>query len=902
MKKLKSVSLALLFVLTVSFTMNGSQTLTLSPIVKSPGSILVTKDDTANTVTIKNDLVEIVISKGGKVGGVRLIKWTIKGPPELELAANSKSSYDMGKRYPLWDWIASQTPWPGETCLGAYGTNATDGTYDGKVSISFEHDCTDTPIAGLQIIKILTFYPDKYYFDMQVIWRNPTTGDITLSAPGWANVGYNINAAGYLEPLSDLYQGYQDGATTVMDQNSISTRADAKNLQWVAVYNKATGAIIALKPYNTTGSVNLEQDGSGKSIWGSETRIEYLPVTIASKSEVVYVLKVYGGPPDFAQLTEIDLSSLGAGVAFKVEMDSDQLVYSPNATCNYVINLTNSLADPMTVDVNLTFWKSDPSETLPTGGKISNVKNWPKLTVNGKSTETLSGNLKLTPKFGIHALYLQIYKDNKSIATMILLIPIVSLPTNYKPLTVCFVWNLYQPYLIDSPTLSVWPSTELPGPPSAFLTRSIQDYVEAGSKPYLLHALLLDKYPSINVTFDLQPTLLYQWNVSANERWYYWWSNPRNPLSWEKGLAEPSEACGEALEKYRSLASSGQIEILTSPYYHPIMPVLLAKNWTSDLVDQLELGKNYTQELMEVEPTGLWVPEMAFNMSLVPLINDTGLQYTVLDSRMLQHPKVKKFNADIYTPWYVKDPQTNKTMVAFFRYYSLSNDMASKWSVSSRPSESARQFIASLYTVWNKTKVITTKRVVTIAADEWVSTGGPVADETLDKIYTAIEQCSSWVNTSTLSSALKQVPPKETVTNLFQGSWLNVTSLSGSPTNWFGETNSTVEKLWENVTATREMIMNHSGSLSAETLKTAIKYLYITETSNWFKNPDGAIGPITGRQHVNSYLDAIKQLINPTTPPPPPPIIWYIVAGSLAVVVVASLVYWRRKRIKAAAP
>jgi len=912
MKKLKSVSLALLFVLTVSITLNSGQTLTLSPIVKQ-GSISVTKQD--DTVSVTNDLVEIVISKGGDVGGVRPIKWTVKATG-LELAANAKPSYEIGNRYPLWDWIASQT-WPGELSIGTYETNATDGTYAGSVSISFEQNCDETPIAGLQVIKVLTFYQDKYYFDMQVIFRNPTTGDIKLGPPDWADVGYNINAVGYLEPLSSFYQGYQDGLTPFLGLNFGMERRDAKELRWVAVYNVETGAIIAIavSPENTTSTVQLE---GGRGTWGSETRVEFAPQTMAPGSQVTYSLKVYGGPPNLDQLTEIDMSNLAAGVAFSAEMDSDFFVYLPNQTCKYTLNLTNKLSKDLTeVEVNVTFRESDQYEAL--GKKIFDVDHWTGFTLNAKSTLNLAGNVTLaspplpkTPK--IYCLHAQVYQEGKSLASLVLLIPVISdltyFPT-YKPLTVSLVWNLQQPYLIDSPALRVDPSTELPGPPSAFLTTSIQDYVETGNKPYLLHTLLLDKYPSVNVTFNLQPTLLYQWNASANERWWYWWYNTYTGyLHWEKAQEEPSEACGEALEKYKNLASSGRIELLASPYYHPIMPILLAKNWTSDLTNQLELGKNYTQTLMEVDLTGLWVPEMAFNMSLVPIINDTGLQYIVLDHRMLEASMV--LPKPSFEPWYVKDTKSNKTVIAFFRTrftapdwvesYDICNRLATDFSTSSRPSEAARQFIACLYTIW--TAAVTKSRVATVALDEWVSTGGPAANATLENIYSALQQCSYWIKTKTLRDALKDVPPTQTVTNLPEGWIENVTSLA----TLIGEPNSTVQKMWENVTLAREMIINYSESLSPderatdEKLKTALEYLYIAETSNWFKQPDEAIGPITGRQQANSYLDAIKQLFEPE-----PFDFWkaygvYILGGSTIAVIalVAIVAYWRRKRIKAA--
>jgi len=930
MKKLRGISLALLSIMTISLLIGSGQTLGVLSVVKQ-GSITVSKDD--ETVTITNEKVKIVFT----IKGVKPVEWTDLATG-LELAKNAQPAGAIGKRYPLWDWIPHGQEWPGEFCgptsgkyggKGTYGTNATSATYTGSVTISFNYTCTETAIAGLQIIKVLTFYQDKYYFDMTVILRNPKGAAISTAAD-WEpkRVGYNINAVGYLQPLSDLYQGYQDGMTPYLGVNKGWNRIDAKELKWVAVYNKGTGAIIALAILNATSTVWLE---GGRGAWGSETRVEYLPVTIAPNSQVAYVLKVYGGPPDIPQLTEIDMSNLVAGVAFSAEMDSDRFVYLPGQICNYALNLTNGLAEPMTdVDVNVTFWLSNQYEALTT--KVFNVKNWTDLTVPGKSTKTLADSLNLTlppmvdktrlnPKLGIYCLYAQVYKEKKPMTSLVLLIPIVEVPSTAIPLTTCFVWNLYQPYLLDSPTLTVAPSPELPGLPSAFLSTSIQDYVEKGNKPYLLHAQLLEKYTSINVTFNLQPTLLYSWNASANDKWWHWWWNSFTSYAhWEKGREEPSAACGEAIAKYKSLASSGRIELLASPYYHPIMPILLAKNWTSDLIDQLELGKNYTQTLMEVNPTGLWVPEMAFNMGLVPIINDTGLQYIVLDHRMLEN--ATKLSAPSFEPWYVKDPKTNKTVVAFFRArfteshwahdYDICNRLATEFSTSGRPSEAARQFIACLFTIW--LPAYTKSRIATVALDEWVSTGGPVADKTLENIYSALTKCSSWIKTKTLKSALKDVPPTKTVTNLQEGSWISTTGLNEwiTPSIDFLHSSSpihltTKDALWNATASAREAVMKYAESLNATqratntTFRTALKYIYIAECSEWYKRADQAIGPATGYQHASAYADAVIALLSPP-PPPKPPYVLYIVGGSLAaiVVVVASLIVYRRRRIKVA--
>jgi len=270
--------------------------------VNSPGSLVVTPE--ADRVTIENPLVQIVIS----TEGVRPIKWTTA--EGLELAADAKPSGAIGNRTPLWDWIPSQMPWPGELCLGDYsyeivGSNATVAT------IRFNYTCSQSPIEGLEVVKVLTFYADKYYFDMKITLINPTTGDISTAAPWDPTVGYNINAVEYAEPLDYLYQAYQDGEVPQMHLRLGWDRILASNLRWVAVYSSATGEIVAIAVHNVTNTVWLE--GAGGS-WGSETRVEFPSLTIAPQSQVTYVLQVYGGPLDFEQLSEVGMVNLAKGM------------------------------------------------------------------------------------------------------------------------------------------------------------------------------------------------------------------------------------------------------------------------------------------------------------------------------------------------------------------------------------------------------------------------------------------------------------------------------------------------------------------------------------------------------------------------------------------------------------
>src|SRR5204863_5399060 len=85
------------------------------------------------------------------------------------------------------------------------------------------------------------------------------------------------------------------------------------------------------------------------------------------------------------------------------------------------------------------------------------------------------------------------------------------------------------------------------------------------------------------------------------------------------------EIVGKVLPEYAKLAAAGQIEISTTPYYHPILPLLCDSNvagishpnvplpprfrYAEDARNQLSRARDYVQEKFGVAPAGLWPSE-----------------------------------------------------------------------------------------------------------------------------------------------------------------------------------------------------------------------------------------------------------------------------------------------------
>ncbi len=104
-------------------------------------------------------------------------------------------------------------------------------------------------------------------------------------------------------------------------------------------------------------------------------------------------------------------------------------------------------------------------------------------------------------------------------------------------------------------------------------------------------------------------------------------------LSWHHRL------CGQVMPAYRALLARGQIEVSTSPYYHPILPLLLdlksaheaspsltlphaETNWPNDAREHLVRARAAHLSTFGIEPAGLWPSEGSISQSVVDLLTD----------------------------------------------------------------------------------------------------------------------------------------------------------------------------------------------------------------------------------------------------------------------------------------
>lgn len=152
------------------------------------------------------------------------------------------------------------------------------------------------------------------------------------------------------------------------------------------------------------------------------------------------------------------------------------------------------------------------------------------------------------------------------------------------------------------------------------------------------------------------------------------------------------------LPEYRRAADSGQVEISTTPFYHPILPLLCdtdiaqVSNSCSpplqppfrrpeDAAEQLRRARSYHQKLFGRVPSGLWPSEGSVSDQALDLAAEQGFQWFATDEGVLGRTLGIGFGrnsdgipdnaAQLYSPLRVR--RRGREIVGFFRDHVLSD-------------------------------------------------------------------------------------------------------------------------------------------------------------------------------------------------------------------------------------
>jgi alpha-amylase/alpha-mannosidase (GH57 family) len=111
------------------------------------------------------------------------------------------------------------------------------------------------------------------------------------------------------------------------------------------------------------------------------------------------------------------------------------------------------------------------------------------------------------------------------------------------------------------------------------------------------------------------------------------------------------EFCGRVLPVYREFAQRGQIEVTTTPFYHPILPLLCDSNiaeiahpyvplpslfrYPQDARHQIVTAREYFTRKLGIAPVGMWPSEGSVSDDVLALAADEGFEWLATDNGVL---------------------------------------------------------------------------------------------------------------------------------------------------------------------------------------------------------------------------------------------------------------------------
>ena len=151
------------------------------------------------------------------------------------------------------------------------------------------------------------------------------------------------------------------------------------------------------------------------------------------------------------------------------------------------------------------------------------------------------------------------------------------------------------------------------------------------------------------------------------------------------------------IPKYKEVLARNQIEISTTPFYHPILPLLIdssiskisspakasPKNIFSHPEDakiQLEKAINYYIEIFGSKPNGIWPSEGSVSNDVFSLLKDFGIKWVATDEDILFHSlKTSYTRDDLYNVYKDKTGDLNilfrdKRAFGFDRFFIFANE------------------------------------------------------------------------------------------------------------------------------------------------------------------------------------------------------------------------------------
>ncbi len=313
------------------------------------------------------------------------------------------------------------------------------------------------------------------------------------------------------------------------------------------------------------------------------------------------------------------------------------------------------------------------------------------------------------------------------------------------------------------------------------------------------------------------------------------------------------ETINGLIPRYKKLMDSDQIELTTTPYYHPILPLLLDFKSTKDAmpdaplpqneiysdgrsraIDHINAAQAYHTALFDQPSTGMWPAEGAVSHASLSLLAEQGVnwaasgQSVLANSLHLSGLETDNENQYAYQPYKVTNGKDN--IICFFRDDVLSDKIGFEYA-NMHASDAVKDFIESLETI--NQEASDHSSVVNVILDgenawEYYPYNGFYF---LEELYTTLTNHPT-IEMTTFSDILKlqnndELPNPKLLPQVAAGSWVY-----GTLSTWIGSHDKNIA--WDLLCEAKKVYDKNIHSLNEKEQQSCTQQLAICEGSDWF--------------------------------------------------------------------
>ena len=311
------------------------------------------------------------------------------------------------------------------------------------------------------------------------------------------------------------------------------------------------------------------------------------------------------------------------------------------------------------------------------------------------------------------------------------------------------------------------------------------------------------------------------------------------------------ELLNAVIPGYRDAAARGQVELSTSPFYHPILPLLCDTEiyrrthpdarsprhrfmHPEDAREQLDRAVACHERLFGERPAGLWPSEGSVSDAMVPLAAAAGFTWMATDELILARTLGTHFHRDagqvdqperLYRPYEVR--AGGSAVTCLFRDHSLSDLIGfayAGWSAEA----AADDFTAKLIAAGRRYAERTGGGEATIpiildgenAWEHFEGGGRPFLRALYGRLSTNAE-----LRTITMQEAARTPAGADVLNGIFPGSWIDANFYI-----WIGHRDDHLA--WSQLAEARQAVATPNGDPAAAAR--AREEVLIAEGSDWF--------------------------------------------------------------------